>query len=330
MAATDFKDYYAVLGVSKSADTDAIKRAYRKLARKYHPDVNPGDQTAEAKFKEVTEAYEVLSDKDKRQKYDQFGQYWRQAERGGSPFGGGGASAPDFNNFDFGSYGSFEDFINELLGRFNTPGAGPTGAGGYRPPGGFGTDVGSDGFGRAGAAAYDQEANITLTLAEAFNGTQKRLRIGSDVVDVRIPAGARAGSKIRLRGKGPMNPRTRQRGDVYLLVNLAAHSFFQFEGDNLVCEVPITPDEAVLGGKIEVPTVDGQVTVNVPAGVKSGQALRLRGKGWPNPKGGRSDQMVKLAIATPKQISPAERALYEQIQAKRTEDPRAHLKAVGL
>lgn len=328
MAATDFKDYYAVLGVSKSADTDAIKRAYRKLARKYHPDVNPGDQSAEAKFKEVTEAYEVLSDKDKRQKYDQFGQYWRQAERGGSPFSGGGAGAADFNNFDFGAYGSFEDFINELLGRFNTPGAGPTGARGY--PGGFSPDMGSDGFGRTASAAYDQEANITLTLAEAFNGTQKRLRIGSDVVDVRIPAGAKAGSKIRLRGKGPMNPRTRQRGDVYLLVNLAAHSFFQFEGDNLVCEVPITPDEAVLGGKIEVPTVDGQVTVNVPAGVKSGQALRLRGKGWPNPKGGRSDQMVKLAIATPKQISPAERELYEKIQAQRTDDPRAHLKTVSL
>ena len=328
MAATDFKDYYAVLGVSRTAEADDIKRAFRKLARKYHPDVNPGDKTAEAKFKEVSEAYEVLSDPDKRKKYDQFGQYWQQAERAGAGAGTYG-SPGDFGGFDFSNYSSFDEFINELLGRF-AGGSGMGGPGGSRSrtytygapgagrPSGFGFDT-------AGSQSFDQEANINLTFSEAFHGTQKRLRIGNSEVEVRIPPGAKQGSKIRLKGKGQINPYTQQRGDIYLVVQLSLHPLFKLDGDRLECEVPITPDEAVLGGKIDVPTPDGSVTMNLPAGIKSGQTLRLRGKGWPSPKGRRGDQLVKVVIAPPTSLSETERQLYEQLQAARSYNPRQSL-----
>jgi curved DNA-binding protein len=325
MAATGFKDYYAVLGVSRTAETDEIKQSFRKLARKYHPDVNPGDKAAEAKFKEVSEAYEVLSDPEKRQKYDQFGQYWQQASRAGA--GTSYGSPSDFGGFDFSAYGSFDEFINELLGRFATgPGGSRSRSYSYGGPG-------SSGFGTTGVGfdqgvpsqSFDQEANISLSFGEAFHGTQKRLRIGNDEVEVRIPPGAKQGSKVRLKGKGQLNPYSKQRGDVYLVVQLAAHPVFKFEGDSLVCEIPITPDEAVLGGKIDVPTPDGSVTMNLPAGIKSGQTLRLRGKGWPNPKGDRGDQLVKVVITPPTHLSPEEQQLYEKIRDSRQDNPRQNL-----
>lgn len=334
MAATDFKDYYSILGISKSASSDEIKRAFRKLARQYHPDVNPGDQAAEAKFKEISEAYEVLSDSDKRQKYDQFGQYWQQAARGG------GYGAPsDFSGFDFSNYGSFDEFINELLGRFGSGfGEGPGASTGrsrysYRtssPRGGFGNDYSGFAGGATPGQSLDQEATISLSFSEAFRGVRKRLRIGTEEVEVRIPAGAKQGTKVRLRNKGQQDPMSGRRGDTYLIVNLTPHDLFQFEGDNLVCDVPVTPDEAVLGGKVEVPTPDGNVTMNLPAGIKSGQSMRLRGKGWPNPKGGRGDQLVRLIITPPKSLSAHERRLYEQIRDSRTTNPRSHLSQVSL
>ncbi|MDX2098647.1 MAG: J domain-containing protein [Leptolyngbyaceae cyanobacterium bins.59] len=343
MAATDFKDYYAILGVSKTASSDDIKKAYRKLARQYHPDVNQNNRAAEARFKEVNEAYEVLSDADKRRKYDQFGQYWRQAGQAGagwSPTGAGGPGV-DFDNLEFGQYGSFEDFIDALLGRFNTPGGAPGGPRSYtsRPGAGPGTGraPGNSGFsdysgfdGAASGANTDREAPLTLTLSEAFQGVSKRLNLGSEMIDVRIPAGAKTGTKIRVRGKGQVNPYNQQRGDLYLIVELQPHAFFQFDGDNLVCELPIAPDEAVLGTQIDVPTPDGFVKVNIPAGIRSGQSLRLRGKGWPNPKGGRSDQMVKIVIVPPKDPSAAEKELYEKIRVARTFDPRSNLQQVKI
>ena len=334
MAATNFKDYYQILGVSKSASADDIKKAFRKLARQYHPDVNPGDKAAEAKFKEVNEANEVLSDSDKRKKYDQFGQYWRQADQAGasrstsssssrSPFNTGG-----FDDVEFGRYDNFEEFINDLLGR-STYGrtADPFRSTGYRTPGGFTTDD------RATAGEnLDIEASIKLTFAEAFNGTEKRLSVNNEEINVRIPAGTKAGSKVRVRGKGRSSRfYTSQRGDLYLSVEMLPHPFFQFDNDgNLVCEVPIAPDEAVLGAQIDVPTPDGTVTVNVPAGVRSGQSLRLRGKGWKNQKGERSDQMVKITIAPPKEISAIEREAYEKIRDNRSYDPRSTIKAIKL
>ncbi|MBD1914167.1 MULTISPECIES: DnaJ C-terminal domain-containing protein [unclassified Leptolyngbya] len=323
MAATDFRDYYGILGVSKGASADEIKRAYRKLARQYHPDMNPGNKTAEARFKEVSEAYEVLSDTEKRQKYDQFGQYWKQA---GSWPGGGGAGQPDFGGFDFGQYRNFDDFINELLGRFSTT---PGGGRSYGPgPGGFGVD---DAFGgRTSTSGADLESNFALSLSEAFHGVQKRLSVGNEVIDVRIPAGAKPGSKIRIRGKGQPSPYGGSRGDLYLKIEIRPHAFFKFDGDNLTCDVPIAPDEAVLGAAIEVPTPDGMVTVNVPSGVRSGQSLRLRGKGWVTPKGDRSDLLAKVVIIPPKDISATERELYEKIRANRTTDPRQDLRQVKL
>ncbi|MEM8503777.1 MAG: J domain-containing protein [Cyanobacteria bacterium P01_D01_bin.1] len=350
MAATDFKDYYAILGVSKTADAAEIKRSFRKLARKYHPDVNPDNKAAEAKFKEVSEAYEVLSDSDKRKKYDQFGQYWQQAGRagGGVPGGGvpGGAAG-----FDFGSYGSFEEFIFELLGRKGGAGGTRTRTNYQTRPGssGFGnagfdtSGFGSSGFGfdprtaggaagrSAGRGMFDQEAELKLTMSEAFHGVEKRFSIGGESVKVRIPAGVKPGSKIRLKGKGAANPQTGQRGDVYLTVAIAPHNFFQFDGDNLTCEIPIAPDEAVLGAKVDVPTPDGSVTVSIPAGIKSGQSLRLRGKGWPKKKGAdRTDQLVKVVITPPSDLSDQERALYEQIRDSRKSDPRLEISGVKL
>ena len=337
MAATDFKDYYAILGVSKTASADEIKKTFRRLARKYHPDMNPGDKQAEARFKEVSEAYEVLSDPEKRQKYDQFGQYWKEAGQGW-PSGGGGVGV-DVGGFDFSQYGSFDEFIGELLGRFNTGAAGSTGRtytyrtgtsgfSGFNDFGGFKDYSGTDN--RAAGASADREATITLSWSDAFHGVQKRLNLGNEVIDVRIPPGAKPGSRIRVRGKGQVSALNQQRGDLYLNVELNPHSFFQFDGENLVCEVPVTPDEAVLGASIEVPTPDGTVSVNVPAGIRSGQSLRLRGKGWPRPKGGRSDQLVKIVIATPKDLTQIEREYYEKIRSSRSFNPRSHLPQVHL
>lgn len=318
MAATDFKDYYAQLGVSKTASADEIKKAFRKLARQYHPDMNPGDKAAEARFKEVNEAYEVLSDPDKRKKYDQFGQYWKQAEGFG-----GGRSGVNTDGYDFNQYSSFDDFINELLGRFNTPSGGGRG---YRTsPGGFGFDN-FDGQ----TAGADLESTLTLSLSEAFRGTQKRLSLGSESIEVTIPRGVKPGTRIRVKGKGQPSPYGGQRGDLYLIVALQPHPFFHFDGDNLTCELPIAPDEAVLGGSIEVPTPDGSVTMNIPAGIRSGQTLRLRGKGWSTPKGDRGDQLVKIVIVPPRELSAIEREAYEKIRDQRSFDPRSHLKNVQL
>ncbi|MEY3332299.1 MAG: hypothetical protein RLZZ176_599 [Cyanobacteriota bacterium] len=329
MAATDFKDYYAILGISKTATGEEIKQAFRKLARKYHPDVNPNNKQAEAKFKEVNEAYEVLSDPEKRKKYDQFGQYWKQADHG---FPGGGFS-PDMGGVDFGQYGSFNDFLTELFG-----GAGPRSSrqsyshrtSTARPGEGFGNFNDFSFQDPSARGSQDTEAIISLTFAEAFSGVQKRFSLGNETIDVRIPAGAKAGTRLRVKGKGQINPMNQQRGDLYLKVELQPHSFFQIEGDNLLCEVLITPDEATLGASIDVPTPDGQVNVKLPAGVRSGQSLRLRGKGWPMAKGGRGDQFVKVGIAPPKELTAQEREYYEKIRSIRTYNPRSHLAQVKL
>jgi curved DNA-binding protein len=329
MATTGFKDYYATLGVSKSATADQIKQAFRKLARKHHPDVNPGDQTAEAKFKEINEAYEVLSDSDKRRKYDQYGQYWdRMGNTGGSA---AGAAGFDPNGFDFSQYGSFDDFVNELLGRFGNSASSQSYAyrGATSPGAGYG-GYSDSGYRDPAGAGQDLESTVSLTLAEAFNGVQRRLSLGNETLTVRIPAGVKTGSRIRVKEKGQINPASRRRGDLYLVVDIKPHSFFKLEGDNLSCELPITPDEAVLGASVEVPTPDGSVTMNIPARIRSGQTLRLRGKGWRSASGERGDQLVRVMIVPPAALSDSERQLYEQLRAIRSIDPRSHLQQIRL
>jgi curved DNA-binding protein len=315
--ATDFKDYYATLGVSKAATPEEIKRAYRKIARKCHPDLNPGDKEAEAKFKELNEANEVLSDPDKREKYDRFGQYWDRPGYGQAP----PQSGANVGAEDFAQYGDFDSFINDLLGRSGRrTSTRRTATGGFDDFGGF----------RSQAPAPDTEAAIALTFSQAFHGVQQRLQLDDDTINVRIPAGAKPGSRIRLKGKGRPSPFTQQRGDLYLTIEILPHSFFRFEGDNLVCDVPIRPDEAVLGAEISVPTPDGSVKMKVPKGIKSGQSLRLRGKGWTLPKGGRGDLFAKLQIVTPQDISSIEQECYEKIQAHTSFNPRAQLEEIKL
>ncbi|OKH21747.1 molecular chaperone DnaJ [Hydrococcus rivularis NIES-593] len=331
MAVSEFKDYYQILGVSKTATTEEIKKAYRKLARKYHPDLNPGDKEAEARFKEINEAHEILSDPEKRQKYDQFGQYWQQTAVGAPPTGGVG-----FEGMDFGQYGSFDDFINELLGRFGRGGTGrrvytyrtTTGPQGFREYVEFG---GEDPFSRfTDIPTQDTEAAIALTFAEAFHGTQKRLQIGDETVTVRIPPGAKPGSRLRLKGKGQISPFSQQRGDLYLTIELLPHHFYRFEGDNITCEIPISPEEAVLGAQIDVPTPDGKVKLTIPPGIDSGQALRLRGKGWRNLKGDRTDLIVRIKIVTPKDLTPREKECYEKLRETSSFNPRRTLAEVRL
>lgn len=316
--ATDFKDYYAILGVSKTATPEEIKQAYRKLARKYHPDLNPENKDAEEKFKDLNEANEILSDPEKRQKYDRFGQYWNQASQGetASPRPGSRTATEDFDR-----YSDFDSFINDLLG-----GLGNRDRSGRRTyqttPGDFG-----EGF---RAPAPDTEAALALTFSEAFHGVQKHLQLDDETIKVRIPAGAKPGSRIRIKGKGRLSPFSQQRGDLYLTIELLSHPFFRFEGDDLVCDVPIRPDEAVLGAAISVPTPNGSVRVKVPKGVRSGQSLRLRSKGWVMPKGGRSDLFAKLQIVTPKDLSPIEQEYYEKIQTTTSFNPRTSLEEVKL
>ncbi|QLL29767.1 J domain-containing protein [Thermosynechococcus sichuanensis E542] len=310
MARTDFKDYYQILGVSKNATDAEIRQAFRRLARKYHPDLNPGDKEAEARFKEINEAHEVLSDPEKRRKYDQFGQYWQQASAAGA--GGFNVNVGDFGA-DFSQFANFEDFINELLGRFAT-----------------GTTTGrtrswsSVGFDTAGFGGTDVEAEVQISFQEAFQGCQKSFAIGNEQVTVRIPAGIKPGTKLRLRGKGQYNPYTQQRGDVYLTVQVAPHPLFRFEDDQLVIDLPITPDEAALGAQVTVPTPSGNVVVNVPAGTRSGQSLRLRGKGWPSSGGSAGDLLAKVQIVPPKSLSAQEKELYEKLRSLRTFNPRSH------
>lgn len=341
MPSANYKDYYSILGLKKNASASEIKQQFRKLALKYHPDRNAGDRQTEARFKEISEAYEVLGDREKRAKYDRFGQYWQQAEQSGK-----WSSTPqetDVNGFDFSQYGNFEEFINELLGRFSTPGnssnSNSPNSNSYSYNSANDSRTSSTNFGNfanfsSSIPKGDSEASINLSFHEAFYGTTRRLSIGksgnNEIVEVRIPPGAKPNSKIRVRDKGQYNVYSGQKGDLYLNVHLQPHPFFRFDGDNLTCEVPITPDEAVLGTSIEVPTPDGMVKMKVPPGIRHGQSLRLRGKGWILANGERGDQLVQIAIAIPQDISSSERKYYEKIRSERKQNPRSHLRRISL
>ena len=285
-----YKDYYKLLGVERSASKEEIAKAYKKLARKYHPDLNPGDKSAEEKFKDINEAYEVLKDEEKRRMYDQLGPNWKD----GQQFTGG----PGFENFNFhfnGTQGGFggvnSDFFEALFGQM--------GRGGF---GGQADDFSSFGgsYGRRSRRGSDVEAEIEISLEEARKGGSRQVTLSnggvSSNLQITIPAGIRDGGKLRLRGKGnPGNPA----GDLYLTVRYAKHPVFRVDGLDVTCDVTLQPWEAVFGAKKRVPTLDGEVEMNIPAGSSSGRRLRIRGRGL-GPAESRGDEYVNVAISVPK------------------------------
>jgi len=326
-----FKDYYETLGVKRDASEEELRKAYRKLARKYHPDVNKTDKNAEERFKEINEAYEVLGDAEKRKRYDALGQNWKP----GMDF----TPPPGWENvqFDFGPGGGFEfrefgeggfsDFFNMLFGGARSGGRGFEGqTGGFEdlfgaPRGGRGRSSVRGGFGRQAAAQKggDAEAEIELTLEDAHHGGKKTLQIQQDNgrprrIDVTIPPGVTDGSRIRLAGQGGAGFGGAAAGDLFLRVRLLSHPQFRVEDHDIHVDLPVTPWDAALGTKAAVPTLDGEVTVTIPPGTSSGQKLRLRGKGLRTRTGGRGDQYVVVKIVVPKKLSAREQELFESLK----------------
>ncbi len=295
----EYKDYYKTLGVARDASAEDIKRAYRKLARKYHPDVSK-EANAENRFKDVAEAYEVLKDADKRAAYDQLGSNW-QAGQGFSP-------PPDWRGgegFEFRASGGgagFSDFFDSLFGRGFAGGHGPQ----HRP-----------------ARGEDQQARVQITLEDAFHGSSRAVNLSQAggrgrTLEVRIPKGVRAGQRIRLAGQGGNG------GDLYLEIDFAPHRLYRLEGADLYLDLPITPWEAALGATVKVPTLGGVVELNIPAGSQSGDKLRLRGRGLPaTPTPG--DQYVVLKMVTPPAQTDAARELYQRLASELPLDPRRAL-----
>jgi curved DNA-binding protein len=305
-----FRDYYDTLGVDRGASQDDIKSAYRKLARRYHPDVNK-EEGAEDRFKEVSEAYEVLRDPEKRERYDRLGANWKSGQdvSGAEGFdfnGGGGGGAYRDVRVDFGDGGDFSDFFESLFG----------GRMGGRGGGGFG----GGGFGRAGFSTRgtDQEATLELSLEEAARGGRRSISLGDGRdFDVDIPPGVRDGQRIRLAGEGGQGPGGGPAGDLFLRVRIKPHPRFRVEGNDLYTDLPITPWEAALGAEVEVPTLDGRSRVKVPPGSSCGRKLRLRGEGLPG-----GDLYATVSIKVPKKLSRDERRLFEQLAETSKFNPR--------
>jgi curved DNA-binding protein len=325
--AVTFRDYYETLGVSKTATDDEIKKAYRKLARKHHPDVNPGDKSAEERFKELNEAYEVLSDPEKRQRYDQLGQNWKQAAEYGAPPRGwqtGGAGARDFGEaFGGGGSSGFSDFFESLFG------------------GGRRSARGGAGFAMPG---QDIEAEIALPLEDAHRGTSRKITLqatelcpdckgsgfkdkkvcptcgGAGAIgrpksfDVTIPAGVREGSVIRLAGQGEPGSNGAPSGSLFLHVRIQPHPVFKVvDVDDVEVELPVAPWQAALGAKVNVPTLEGPLEVTIPPGTQAGKKLRLRGQGINKRGGGRGDHYVRVKIVIPTKLTPKEKELFEKL-----------------
>ncbi|MEZ4617752.1 MAG: J domain-containing protein [Caldilineaceae bacterium] len=320
----DYKDYYQILGVARNADEKEIKRSFRKLAQQYHPDKNPGNAEAERKFKEINEAYTVLSDADKRSKYDRFGSQWEQYTRaGGRPedfnwggMGGGGGRARNLSPEEFeqlfGGSG-FSSFFESLFGgEMAGGGMGSGGMGGGRRYAGTPGGMGSGGFDPyARSKQRRQEVPVTITLEEAFRGTNRTLESNDGTrIQASIPRGVRTGSKVRMKG-------AIGQGDVLLNVEVMPHASFKRDGDNLRVTVPVDLYTAVLGGEVQVPTLERPVVLTVPAGTQNGRSFRLRGLGMPSLKepDHRGDLLAEISVELPKTLSEKERALFEELRA---------------
>lgn len=332
----NFRNYYAILGVSKDATIEEIKQSYRRLARKYHPDMNPGDREAEEKFKDLGEAYEMLSDADKRAQYDQYSSFWNKSGFQGVAskvrnWGRNGRSA----DMDYSQYGDFNSFVDQLLNReptqtrtprtrtqtrttqprtsqTRTPPNAAAEADPYRP----GTTKKTYTVPRSPRNA---EAELTVPLERAYTGGRERIRLEDGrSLEVNMPSGMLTGQKIRLKGQGING------GDLYLTIHVSPHALFTLDGADIYCQIPVTPTEAVLGGPIEVPTLDGVVKMMIPPGVRSGQRLRLGGKGYPMDDD-RGDQIVEIQIAAPRDLTQQERDLYEKLRQLESFNPRKNL-----
>ena len=338
----DYKDYYKILGVDKKASTEEIKKAYRKLAKTYHPDANRNNPAAEEKFKEIGEAYEVLKDPEKRYRYDQLGSNWKAYSRTGAgpqgwPGGGQwqqGSASYDFqgSGFDFGDLGSgFSDFFEMFFGRgsdqrfrdFSTGSAGQSGTRQNQRTGWRSR--------RAASKGQDVESRLTITLREAYLGTERTLKLQtaegkSRTINIKIPKGIKDGGKIRVTGEGGKSPNGGVAGDLYLIVEIAPHHFFKRKGNDLYCEIPVTIKEAIFGASIDIPTFSGSVTVKLPAGTQAGKTLRLKGKGMPFIKGADyGDLYAKIKIVIPENLSNEQRKLLEDFSKKYNENPRAKI-----
>jgi curved DNA-binding protein len=311
--AVQFRDYYETLGVPKTATEDEIRSAFRKLARKYHPDVAKDKKAAEEKFKTINEAYEVLSDPEKRKKYDQLGEHWNQPGGGFQPPPDWGAGQPGggFHRYAGGDGGvefefngtGFSDFFEQFFGG----GRGRSAYGGFpqsQPQAERGSDV---------------EADIMVPLEEALHGAKRTIslrRPGSNKVEtyqVKIPRGVREGQRIRLAGQGEAGDRGGKSGDLFLRVRLARHPDFRIEGNDLIHELKIPPWQAVLGAEVKVPTPEGTVRLKIPPGTQGGQRFRLRERGLPTSTGQRGDLFVEVQINIPKKITERERQLWEEL-----------------
>jgi curved DNA-binding protein len=320
----EFQDYYHVLGVDRNATDEEIKKAFRKLARQYHPDVAKDQPTAEARFKEINEANEVLSDPDKRRKYDELGANWnhpeRQATRSDGGFDGGPGGGSEFH---FDGTG-FSDFFERFFGSRG------------RPSGGFAhfDPTGEDGTGGGTVAqrGEDIEGDILVTLGEIMHGSTRTIRLertdphtghsAMQTLRVKIPAGVREAQLIRLAGKGQEGRGGGDSGNLYLRVKFAKHPDFRVRGADLYYDLELSPWEAVLGASVHLPALDGTVSLKIPAGTAAGQQFRLRGKGLPTGSGTRGDLYAMVSIQVPSQLTPEQKNLWAQLAAKSPFNPR--------
>jgi curved DNA-binding protein len=310
----DYKDYYKILGVDRNASEKEIKRAYRQLARQSHPDVNPGDSQAEERFKEINEAHEVLSDPEKRAKYDRLGSSWQQWQRtGGDPgqfdwsqwFSGspGGVRVEwggDLGDL-FGASGAgvFSDFFRTIFG-----GTGPRNGSARRAP-----------TGQSGGQFRDLETTVEITLEEALRGTTRLMEQDGRRIRVKIPAGARDGAKVRVPGKGVAGYGYDSPGDLFLNIRVRDHPLFVREGNDLRCDLDVDLVTAVLGGETRLSTLDGDVSLKIPPGTNGGQVFRLRGKGMPDPAvpAQQGDILATVRVQIPQDLSDQEKSLFEQL-----------------
>ncbi len=329
----EYKDYYKTLGVPRSADEKEIKKAFRKLAQQYHPDKNPGDKTAEARFKEINEAYTVLSDPDKRAKYDKFGAQWEQYERaGGRPedfnWGGmggrggvggqpGGGYTRTITPEEFeqmfggmggaGGAGGFSSFFESLFGGAGAPGMGSGRTGRSTRPRGMGFDTDTM------ARPQRVEVDAAVTLEEAFHGTTRVLQMEDGTrLEVNIPRGVTTGSKVRMKGASGQ-------ADIVLNIEVQPNDRYTRDGDNLRIKVPVDLYSAVLGGEAHVPALDKTVALTIPAGTKNGKVIRLRGLGMPHLKNPdqRGDLLAEIDVQLPTNLSAKEKALFEELRSLR-------------